>query len=89
MKKRKVDLKMKVITPTEKEVFNSLRLGGCTWCGGQGCQCYSRQLKNCYKEEEKRLTRVEYTEEEIREFQEVNKKTWEDIDEVLNSLFDV
>ena len=52
---------MKVITPTEKEVFNSLRLGGCTWCGGQGCQCYSRQLKNCYKEEEKRLTRVEYT----------------------------
>ena len=80
---------MKVITPPEKEVFNSLRLGGCTWCGGHGCQCYSRQLENCYKEEEKRLTRVEYTEEEIREFQEVNKKTWEDIDEVLNSLFDV
>ena len=47
------------------------------------------KLKNCYKQEEERLTRVEYTEEEIREFQEVNKKTWEDIDEVLNSLFDV
>ena len=53
---------MKVITPTEKEVFNSLRLGGCTWCGGHGCQCYSRQLENCYKQEEERLTRVEYTE---------------------------
>ena len=79
---------MKVITPTEKEVFNSLRLSGCIWCGGHGCQCYSRQLENCYKQEEERLTRVEYTEEEIKEFQEVNKKTWQDIEEVLKSVFD-
>ena len=35
--------------PTKNEIFNHLRCSGCTWCGGRGCECYSRTLKECFE----------------------------------------
>lgn len=70
---------MKIIKPSKNEVFNELRENGCTWCGGKGCECYSRQLKACYEETEKRLEKVVKTEEEINTEIECNKKICEEI----------
>ena len=39
----------------KKEVFSRLCKDGCCWLGGHGCECYSRQLKLCYSEMEKRI----------------------------------
>ena len=35
--------------PTKNEIFNHLRCSGCTWCGRNGCECYSRTLKECFE----------------------------------------
>lgn len=77
---------MKVIKPTKKEVFDELRLGGCCWLGGRGCECESRQLSSCYAEAEKRLTRIEKTPEEIAQDIIDNKKAMQDIDTALAML---
>ena len=79
---------MKVIKPTKQEVFNSLRQGGCCWLGGHGCECYSRQLKSCFELEEKRLTRTEYTEEEIEQAKakDALKELFKAMDEALESV---
>ena len=75
------------VTPTKKEVFNSLKSFGCCWLGGQGCECKSRQLKECYKAEEKRLTKTTLTEEEIKQAKENNKNAMNELNEMLNEFF--
>ena len=77
------ELKMEIIKPTKKQVFDELRNGGCCWLGGQGCECKSRQLCNCYKEAETRLTKTEYTAEEIEENKRQNAKAMQEIEEAL------
>ena len=68
---------MKVIKPSKEEVWESLKANGCCWLGGNGkCKCYSRSLSECFKAEEKRLTRTEYTAEEIKQKQEQNTKEY-------------
>ena len=51
--------------PTKSEVFGALRCAGCTWCGGHGCECYSRTLKECYERAEKDLIRQEETKNKV------------------------
>lgn len=78
---------MKVIKPDKKEVWESLKGSGCCWLGGNGkCRCYQRSLKECFQAEEKRLTRTEYTEEEIKQNQEQNEKAMADIEKALSWL---
>lgn len=79
---------MKIIEPTHKEIMQSLN---CGWFGsyrkGQ-CECYSRcQFKDCYEREKKILTRIEYTEEEIKEAQEQNAKAMADIAKALDEFY--
>lgn len=78
---------MTVVTPTKQEVFNSLRAFGCCWLGGQGCECKSRQLSECYKAEETRLTKTVLTGEEIKRAKEINRKAMEELSEMLNECF--
>jgi hypothetical protein len=78
---------METIPPTKEQVWNELRCQGCCWLGGNGCHCYSRQLKQCFAETEKRLTKTEYNEEEIAEKQKRNAKVMEDIDRMLGEIF--
>ena len=80
---------MKEIKPTKQEVFAELRKQGCCWLVGmgKGCECYSRQLYHCYADAERRLTRHEYTEEEIAEARKDHEKTMRDIKSMLDELF--
>ena len=80
---------MKEIKPTKQEVFAELRRAGCRWLVGmgKGCECYSRQLVHCYADAEKRLTRHEYTAEEIEAAQIECGKVQEDIDKLLAEVF--
>lgn len=77
---------MKVIKPTKNEVFKELKLGGCIWLGGSGCECKSRQLNICYAETEKSLTRIEKTPEEIAQDIIDNEKAMQDINNALAML---
>lgn len=77
---------MKVIKPTKKQVFDELRNNGCCWVGGSGCECKSRQLKPCYQETEKFLTKIEKTPEEIRQDIEHNQKVVNGYFDLLNEL---
>ena len=75
---------MEVIKPTKKQVFKELReVDGCCWLGGKGCHCYSRQLKGCYADTERRLTITYYTDEEIMERKLKNAKFIEEIQKLL------
>lgn len=57
---------MKIVKPTKKEVFEAMKMDGCTWCGGCGCECTARiNMRTCFKITEQSLTRKEYTEDEI------------------------
>ena len=81
---------MQIIKPTKKEVFEEMRKGdGCCWLGGRGCQCYNKSwnIKGCYESAEKRLTKTIYTEEEIAEHTENNKKAMENLNNLLDELF--
>ena len=80
---------MQEVKPTKERVFEELRKGcGCCWLGGQGCHCYSRQLKRCYEEAEKRLTRTERTPEEIERAKATNQKAMQELNELLSDFFD-
>ena len=75
---------MRKEVPTKKQVFDELRYNtGCCWLGGSGCHCCSRQLYQCFNEMKERLTRTEYTEEEIAEAQKRNAKAMQDIEQAL------
>ena len=78
---------MTVIAPTKQEVFNSLRAFGCVWLGGQGCECKSRQLSECYKAEEKRLTKTILDDVEIERAKENSRKAMDELSEMLNECF--
>lgn len=77
---------MKIIEPTKNEVFNSLKMR-CIWLGGKGCECYSRQLKECYESEKRHLTKTEYTEEELDENIKRNTEIWTEI--LSSDIFDL
>lgn len=74
---------MKITKPTKGEVFQELRAIGCCWLGGSGCHCYSRQIKQCYEEAEKRLTKKTLTDEEIQQAQKKHDETWKQINEMI------
>lgn len=81
---------MEKIEPTKKQVFDELRYStGCCWLGGTGCQCYSRQLCYCFNETKKRLTKTEYTEEEIKEAQARNAEAMDNIKKALDNFHGV
>lgn len=78
---------MEKIEPTKKQVFDELRYSiGCCWLGGTGCQCYIRQLYYCFNETKKRLTKTEYTEEEIKEAQARNAEAMDNIKKALDNF---
>ena len=68
---------MKIIEPTKKEIFEQLKIDGCTWCGGHGCECTMKinmevcieQMKVCIEQEKLFLTKKEYSKEEIEKLQ--------------------
>lgn len=75
---------MKIIEPTKKEIFQALKMDGCTWCGGCGCECTARiNMPTCFKIAKKQLTRTEYTESEI----EAMKNKHNDADEAFNEFW--
>lgn len=80
---------MKEIKPTKQEVFAELRRAGCCWLVGmgKGCECYSRQIVHCYADAERRLTRHEYTPEEIAEAQKENAKAQDELFKLLDEIF--
>lgn len=80
---------MKEIKPTKQEVFADLRAQGCCWLVGmgKGCECYSQTLRQCYADAEKRLTRHEYTQEEIEERQKENAEAVKAIFDCLDEVF--
>ena len=73
---------MKIIEPTKKEVFEAMKLDGCTWCGGYGCVCTARiNMSTCFKLAEQRMTRKEYTVEEIEAMKNQPNEAKEAFDE--------
>ena len=44
---------MQVIKPTKKEVFEQMKLEGCTWCGGYGSKSNNKnKYKTCLEQRE-------------------------------------
>ena len=79
---------MQVIKPTKKEVFEQMKLEGCTWCGGYGCEChYKINFKTCFDQTEKRLSRTEYTPEEEAELTRKGNEARAELDAFLEELF--
>jgi hypothetical protein len=78
---------MEVIKPTKEQVFESLRADGCCWLGGNKCHCYSRQLRICMADAERRLTITKYTEAEIMERRAENAKFIEELNKILEEYF--
>lgn len=78
---------MKEIKPTKNEVFDSLRALGCCWLGGTKCYCYSHQMKRCFIDEEKKMVKVELTDEEIAKSRERNEKAMEELYTALDEIF--
>ena len=75
---------MQIIEPTKKEVFEALKIDGCTWCGGYGCECHSKiNMPTCFDIAKKQLTRDEYTESEIEEM----KNKTNDADEASDEFW--
>ncbi len=76
--------------PTRKEIFDELRKDGCCWLGGQGCECFSRQLCVCFDEKKREMTRASApakTPEEIAADIEHNKKVCAEIDAAIAVAF--
>ena len=75
---------MEKISPSHKEIMDYL---DCCWFTSYHkgiCECKSKcQFKDCYAEAKKRLTKTVYTEEEIKQKQEQNKKSMNDIERAL------
>ena len=79
---------MQVIKPTKKEVFEQMKLEGCTWCGGYGCEChYKINFKTCFDQTENRLSRTEYTPEEEAELARQGNEARAELDAFLEEFF--
>lgn len=80
---------MKIHEPTKKEVFEALKLDGCTWCGGCGCECTARiNMYTCFEIAKERLTVKQYTAEEIEEQKKKAKETPNAADEAFNYFWE-
>lgn len=80
---------MKVIEPTKREVFDEMKACGCTWCGGHGCECHMKvNMSGCFNDTKKRLTRTEYTEDEIREQVQENEKAIKEYMEAIKEYME-
>lgn len=79
---------MEIIEPTHEEIMNYLDCFHFSkWHKGQ-CVCTSRDMfQTCYKLAKMRLTKHIFTDEEIREYQEQNRKAMNDIDKALDALY--
>ncbi len=79
---------MKIIEPTHKEIMQFLDCCHYSkWHKGQ-CTCHAPgQFKSCYEQAKRRLTRTEYTEEEIQQAREENAKAMEAINKAIEELF--
>ena len=76
---------MKIIQPTKKEIFEQMKLDGCTWCGGHGCECAMKiNMKVCIEQAKEFLTRKEYTEEEIAKLKTKRNEAEEAFNEFWN-----
>lgn len=65
-----------------------MKLEGCTWCGGYGCEChYKINFNTCYDQTEKRLSRKEYTPEEEAELARQGNEAKAELDAFLEELF--
>ena len=79
---------MQVIKPTKKEVFEQMKLEGCMWFGGYGCEChYKINFKTCFDQTEKRLSRTEYIPEEEAELTRQGNEARAELDAFLEELF--
>jgi len=78
---------MEIIKPTKNQVFNKLKHDGCSWLGGKGCECYSRQMKSCYETAEKDLTKIIYTAEEIEQNEKENAQARLDMEKAFADFF--
>ena len=79
---------MKIIEPTKNEIFRDMKMSGCTWCGGRGCECHMRtNISGCFNDTKKRLTKIEYTAQEIEEGIKENMQAMKEIDIALEALF--
>lgn len=80
---------MEKIEPSHKEIMEYLDCCYYSrWHKGV-CECYSPyQFKDCYAAAKKRLTKTIYTEEEIKQNQEKNKKSMLEIEKALSMLDD-
>lgn len=79
---------MKIIEPTHEEIVKYLN---CVYYGcydKNKCQCHNpRQFKSCYENAKKQLTRTELNAKEIEQGREINKKTWGEINSLLDEVF--
>ena len=80
---------MKTIEPTHKEIMRYLNCCHYGYYNKNQCVCHNhKQFKYCYENAKKRLTNTEYTEEEIAEAKEHNKKAMEELDRALACLYE-
>lgn len=81
---------MQIIKPDKKEVFKRLRTHtGCTWLGGNKCSCHSKsQMRYCFDDTEKWLTKTILTDAEILEGQAKNEKAMNDLHVLLENLIE-
>lgn len=81
---------MKIIKPDKKEVFEHLRTQtGCTWLGGSKCRCHSKsQMRYCFDDTVKQLTKTILTDAEILESQAKNEKAMNDLHIILDNLIE-
>lgn len=80
---------MKIIEPTHKEIMRYLNCGYYGYWNKNKCQCHNqKQFKSCYESAKERLTRTEYTEEEIAVQREHNKKAMQEMNEALKWLYE-
>lgn len=81
---------MQIIMPDKKEVFEHLRTQtGCTWLSGSGsrCCCHSKsQMRYCFDDTVKRLTKTILTDAEILEGRAQNEKAMNDLHISLEKL---
>lgn len=75
---------MKMIEPSHKEIMKDLDCCHYSrWHKGI-CECRSpEQFKHCYEAAKRRLTRIIYTEEEIKARQDTNTQAMSDIEKAL------
>lgn len=79
---------MKRIEPTHIEIMKNLNCVHHGYLGRHKCVCTSPHMfKGCYEIEKERLTKIEYTEEEIQEQIAQNATAMNKLEKSINELF--